>query len=92
MKIILIQTFKIFFTFCIFFYSTNSIAESRLRTILETGQIRVGTTGDWNPMTIKDPSTNEYKGFEIEIVNTSVKTTNDTTINVSTDYVITTTS
>ena len=35
---------------------------------LKAGQIRVGTTGDWNPMTFKDPSTNKYKGFEIEIV------------------------
>ena len=50
--------------------STTSIvlAESRLQKILETGKIRVGTTGDWNPMTMKDPSSNEYKGFEIDIV------------------------
>ncbi|SVD13775.1 uncharacterized protein METZ01_LOCUS366629, partial [marine metagenome] len=43
-------------------------AESRLHQILKKGEIRVGTTGDWNPMTIKDPATNKYKGFEIEIV------------------------
>ena len=28
--------------------------------------IRVGTTGDWNPMTMKDPSTGKYIGFEID--------------------------
>ena len=68
MKKILINTFKILFSSFIFLYSTLSIAESRLQRILETGEIRVGTTGDWNPMTMKDPSTNEYKGFEIDIV------------------------
>ena len=51
-----------------FFLSTSVFAESRLQNILKTGELRVGTTGDWNPMTIKDPSTNEYKGFEIEVV------------------------
>jgi len=54
--------------FLIFITSNYSFADSRLQKILESGQIRVGTTGDWNPMTMKDPSTNEYKGFEIEIV------------------------
>ena len=39
-----------------------------MQKILGTGEIRVGTTGDWNPMTFKDPSTNEYIGFEIEII------------------------
>ena len=68
MKKILINIFKILFSSFIFLYSTLSIAESRLQRILETGEIRVGTTGDWNPMTIKDPSTNQYKGFEIDIV------------------------
>lgn len=67
MKKILINALKLSSLF-IFFYLTDAIAESRLQKILETGQIRVGTTGDWNPMTIKDPSTNKYKGFEIEIV------------------------
>ncbi len=59
---------KLFFFFVVVLTSLNVLAESRLQKILETGKIRVGTTGDWNPMTMKDPSTNEYKGFEIEIV------------------------
>jgi cyclohexadienyl dehydratase len=41
---------------------------SRLKTILNKGELRVGTTGDWNPMTIKDPATNTYKGFDIDIM------------------------
>jgi len=56
---------------CVFFFilfSNVVLAESRLNEILKNGEIRVGTTGDWNPMTFKNPSTNEYQGFEIEIV------------------------
>lgn len=41
---------------------------SRLKTILTKGELRVGTTGDWNPMTVKDPATNTYKGFDIDIM------------------------
>tara|TARA_B100000029_G_scaffold501573_2_gene575269 strand:- start:994 stop:1770 length:777 start_codon:yes stop_codon:yes gene_type:complete len=54
--------------FSVIFFTNNLYAESRLQKILELGEIKVGTTGDWNPMTIKDPSTNEYRGFEIDIV------------------------
>ena len=54
--------------FAIIFYSINLQAESRLQKVMSSGEIRVGTTGDWNPMTMKDPSTNEYIGFEIEII------------------------
>ena len=50
------------------FFSSTIFAESRLQNILKSGEIRVGTTGDWNPMTFKDPATNEYKGFEIDII------------------------
>jgi len=60
--------FKLCFYLSIILTTSLVSAESRLQKILENGQIRVGTTGDWNPMTIKDPTTNEYKGFEIEIV------------------------
>ena len=39
--------------------------KSRLAQILERGSIRVGTTGDFNPMSFRDPGSNEYKGFDI---------------------------
>lgn len=42
-------------------------AQSRLQEILENGVLRVGTTGDWNPMTMKDPATNNYRGFDIDV-------------------------
>jgi cyclohexadienyl dehydratase len=41
-------------------------AKSRLAQILERGSLRVGTTGDFNPMSFRDPGSNEYKGFDIE--------------------------
>lgn len=42
-------------------------AQSRLHEILDQGVLRVGTTGDWNPMTMKDPATNSYRGFDIDV-------------------------
>ncbi|MGB0866797.1 MAG: transporter substrate-binding domain-containing protein, partial [Granulosicoccaceae bacterium] len=41
---------------------------SRLNEILDSGTLKVGTTGDWNPMSIKDPRTNSYKGFDIDLM------------------------
>lgn len=41
---------------------------SRLQEILDKGILRVGTTGDWNPMTMKDPATNSYRGFDIDVM------------------------
>jgi cyclohexadienyl dehydratase len=41
-------------------------AKSRLHLIQEKGVLRVGTTGDFNPMSILDTTTKTYKGFDIE--------------------------
>lgn len=41
---------------------------SALDEILETGVLKVGTTGDFNPMSFKDPDTDEYVGHDIELV------------------------
>ena len=49
--------------------SAAAQSRSRLHKILESGQLRVGTTGDWNPMSIRDPATNSYKGFDIDVMN-----------------------
>lgn len=40
--------------------------KSRLAQILERGTLRVGTTGDFNPMSIKDTASNTYTGFDVE--------------------------
>lgn len=39
---------------------------SRLAQILARGSVRVGTTGDFNPMSFRDPGSNEYQGFDVE--------------------------
>ncbi len=41
--------------------------DSRLQQILERGELRVGTTGDWDPMTLRNPATNQYQGFDIDL-------------------------
>src|SRR5260221_5064534 len=41
-------------------------SKSQLQRVLESGTLRVGNTGDYNPMTIFDPQTKEYRGFEID--------------------------
>ena len=48
-------------------FSVN--ADSKLDQILASGELKVGTTGDWDPMTMKDPATNKYKGFDIYVMN-----------------------
>jgi len=62
------KIFSCLLIFCCIFYFQNVQAKSRLQVILESGELKIGTTGDWNPMSIKDPSTNEYIGFDIDIV------------------------
>ena len=43
-------------------------AETKLDQILSSGELKVGTTGDWDPMTMKDPATNKYVGFDIDVI------------------------
>jgi cyclohexadienyl dehydratase len=52
-------------------FSTN--ADSNLDKILSSGELKVGTTGDWDPMTMKDPATNKYVGFDIDVMNELAK-------------------
>jgi len=43
-------------------------AQSALNDILSNGTLKVGTTGDWNPMSVRDPATNSYVGFDIDVM------------------------
>ncbi len=43
-------------------------AQSALQEILNTGVLKVGTTGDWNPMTMRDTATNSYIGYDIDVM------------------------
>ena len=45
----------------------GAAGKSRLQKVLEAGVLRVGTTGDFRPMTFRDPKTNEYAGHDIEV-------------------------
>ena len=48
--------------------AAQASAQSALKDILNNGVLKVGTTGDWNPMTMKDPATNTYKGYDIDVM------------------------
>ena len=39
---------------------------SHLNRILDTGTVRVGTTGDFPPITSRDPETKNYVGYDID--------------------------
>ena len=43
-------------------------AQSALQEILNDGTLKVGTTGDWNPMSTRDPANNAYKGYDIDVM------------------------
>ena len=64
---------KIITLISLLIFTTIANAESRLQTIQKNGELRVGTTGDWDPMSMKDPATNKYKGFDIVVMNELAK-------------------
>lgn len=45
-----------------------ALAQSALNEILSAGKLKVGTTGDWNPMSVRDPATNSFVGYDIDIM------------------------
>ena len=59
---------KILVIIALLIISNTANAESKLQTIKKNGELRVGTTGDWDPMSMKDPATNKYKGFDIDVM------------------------
>lgn len=50
------------------FLAAPVFGQSALNDILNSGKLKVGTTGDWNPMTVRDPATNAYKGYDIDVM------------------------
>ena len=64
---------KIILVVLLALFPFNINAESNLDKILSSGELKVGTTGDWDPMTLKDPATNKYKGFDIDVMNELAK-------------------
>ena len=64
---------KIFSILLVLLLTTAAQAASKLDSIKKSGELRVGTTGDWDPMSMKDPKTNKYKGFDIDVMNELAK-------------------
>ena len=64
---------KIITLISLLIFTTVANADSRLQTIKKNNELRVGTTGDWDPMSMKDPATNKYKGFDIDVMNELAK-------------------
>ena len=48
--------------------AVSAKADSVLQDVLSNGVLKVGTTGDWNPMTMKDTATNSYTGYDIDVM------------------------
>lgn len=46
----------------------GAAAQSALDEILGDGVLKVGVTGDWNPMSMRDPATNSYRGYDIDVM------------------------
>src|SRR5258707_12169506 len=47
--------------------------KSQLTRIQETNLLRVGTTADFNPMTFRDPASNELRAHQIDAANELAK-------------------
>ena len=54
--------------FVLMFAVAEAHAQSALQDILNGGVLKVGTTGDWNPMTMRNPATNSYTGYDIDVM------------------------
>jgi cyclohexadienyl dehydratase len=63
-----VKFFRIISAGLLLLAATQAHAESALQKILNDGVLKVGTTGDWNPMTMKDPATNSYTGYDIDVM------------------------
>ena len=64
---------KILIALSLLISTVTASADTKLQEILKNNELRVGTTGDWDPMTMKDPATNKYKGFDIDVMNELAK-------------------
>ena len=55
-------------TFMAFALAGQANADSALQSILNSGKLKVGTTGDWDPMTMRNIATNKYEGYDIDVM------------------------
>ena len=74
-------------TLCFLAFATlPASAQSALNDILNNGVLKVGTTGDWNPMTMKDVANNTYTGYDIDVMTELAKDLNVEVEFVPTDW------
>ena len=57
----------------IFSLSNITLADTVLNEILSSGKLKAGTTGDFNPFSVRDTATNKYKGYDIDIMSELAK-------------------
>lgn len=63
-----LKTIGLAFGFAASVAAAPVMAQSALNEILSEGVLKVGTTGDWNPMSVRDTATNKYVGYDIDIM------------------------
>ena len=59
--------------FVLLSFNNFALAESVLKQILSSGKLKAGTTGDFNPFSVRDTATNKYKGYDIDIMSELAK-------------------
>ena len=66
-KAIINPIFVTIFLFCLAAAFPATAEESRLQSILQKKEIRVGTSGDYQPFSYLNPQNNQYEGMDIEM-------------------------
>jgi len=66
--------------------SAQAAGASRLQAIQSSGRIRFGTTGDFNPMSFRDPASREYRGHQIDAGNQLARDMNVRAEFIATDW------
>ncbi len=56
-------------------WQTEQPRRVQAKNVFATKKIVVGTTGDYKPFTYLNRKTNEYEGFDIEVIRSFAKTT-----------------
>ena len=55
----------------------NVFSKSSLATIEKRGTLLVGTTGDYRPLTYREPNSDMYWGFDLEVAQKIAKASDD---------------
>jgi cyclohexadienyl dehydratase len=66
-RVITSSIFIVTFLFCLAAAFPANAEESRLQSILQKKEIRVGTSGDYQPFSYLNPKNDQYEGMDIEM-------------------------